>query len=411
MRGSSDVWSAPGNGGGSKPYAIVIGLDSLQGLQTARVLAARDVPVIGIAKNSDAYACRTRVCEEILVTDTGGDRLIDLLSDLGEGFSSMPVLYPCQDKNVILISQHRERLTPWYHIMLPPHEVVETLMSKVTFAEYAQEAGLPIPPTFVLRNREEAETAATALNYPAIVKPAARLRMWSKHTKLKAFVAANPGELLAHYDRIHTWADGLIAQELIQGDDVNHVTANCYFDRRGEPVAMFTSRKLRQWLPTTGQACLSEEIRDENVVKETERLFRGVDYRGLGYLEMKRDERTGTYLIIEPNIGRPTGRSAAAEASGVELLYTMYCDALGWPLPPDREQKFTGVKWIHLVRDLQASIHHWRRGELTPGAWLKSVRGPKSYAIISFRDPLPFLAAMMKAIRSPFTSTVRSGDS
>ncbi len=129
---------------------------------------------------------------------------------------------------------------------------------------------------------------------------------------------------------------------------------------------MFTSRKLRQWPPITGQACLSEEVRDATIVKEAERLFRGVDYRGLGYLEMKRDERTGTYLIIEPNIGRPTGRSASAEAAGVELLYTMYCDALGWPLPRDREQTFTGVKWIHLVRDLQASVYHWRRGDLTP---------------------------------------------
>jgi predicted ATP-grasp superfamily ATP-dependent carboligase len=396
-------------GDGSNPYAIVIGLDSLQGLQTARVLAARNVPVIGIAKNADAFACRTRACEEILVTDTGGEQLIDLLSDLGAGFSSMPVLYPCQDKNVILISRHRERLTPWYHIMLPPHDVVETLMNKVAFAEYAQNAGLPIPRTFVLRNRENAETAANALNYPAIIKPAVRLRLWSKHTKMKAFVATNQSELLAHYDRIHAWADGLIAQELIQGGDVNHVTANCYFDRQGEPVAMFTTRKLRQWYPITGQACLSDEIRDETVVRETERLFRGVDYRGLAYLEMKRDERTDTYFIIEPNVGRPTGRSASAEAGGVDLLYSMYCDALGWPLPPDRDQTFTDVKWIHLVRDLQASIYHWRRGELTPGDWWKSVRGPKTYAIASWRDPVPFIAAVTKGIRSFLSANARNG--
>jgi len=400
---------APRNRVGSKPYAIVIGLDSLQGLQTARVLAAHNVPVIGIAKNADAHACRTRVCEEILVTDTGGDRLIDLLSELGTGFSSMPVLYPCQDKNVIIISRHRDRLESWYHIMLPPHEVVETLMNKVAFSEYAQNVGLPIPTTFVLRNRADAEIAASALAYPAIMKPAVRLRLWSKHTKLKAFVASDPSELLAHYDRVHTWADGLIAQEMVQGGDVNHVTANCYFDRRGEPVAMFTTRKLRQWRPVTGQACLSEEIRDAIVVKETERLFRGVNYRGLAYLEMKRDERTGTYFIIEPNIGRPTGRSASAEAAGVEILYSMYCDALGWPLPQDRKQTFTDIKWIHLVRDFQASIYHWRRGELTPGDWWKSVRGPKSYAIISWRDPVPFLAAVIKAIRLPWSATARKG--
>ena len=40
----------------------------------------------------------------------------------------------------------------------------------------------------------------------------------------------------------------------------------------------------------------------------------------LGYVEAKRDVRTGRHYLIEPNIGRPTGRSAIAEAGGVELL-------------------------------------------------------------------------------------------
>ena len=96
-------------------------------------------------------------------------------------------------------------------------------------------------------------------------------------------------------------------------------------------------------------------------------------------------------MIIEPNIGRPTGRSPIAEAGGVELVYTMYCDALGRPLPAGREQKYSGVKWIYLRWDLQSAFVHWWRGDLTIADWYRSIRGKKAYALFSLTDPGPFL--------------------
>lgn len=381
-----------------KPYAVVVGLDCIQGLQSARILASRKVPVIAVASNPSYYSCRTRVCDEILYTDTGGERLIECLEDLGPSFKEKAVLFPCQDKNVLVISKHRERLEPWYHVMLPDHQIVETLMDKASFYTYAQVKGFPIPCTFILHCREDAERAAQQLNYPVIVKPPYRLRTWSKHTKLKGIIANDPEELLTQYDRHHEWADALIVQELIQGGDRNHYTCNCYFDRRGEPVVTFTSRKIRQWRPETGQACLSEEVKNDIVVTETLRVYCSTEYRGLGYLEMKRDDRSGKYFIIEPNIGRPTGRAATAEAAGVELLYTMYCDAIGLPLPENRQQTYRGVKWMHLLRDLQAALYHWRRGELGFRQWWQSIQGVKAFAIFSWSDPGPFVGAILRAI-------------
>jgi predicted ATP-grasp superfamily ATP-dependent carboligase len=128
------------------------------------------------------------------------------------------------------------------------------------------------------------------------------------------------------------------------------------------------------------------------VLQETIRLFQGVNYQGLGYVEMKRDQRTGKYYIIEPNIGRPTGRSAIAEAGGVELLYTMYCDAVGLPLPENREQQYKGVKWIYFRRDLQSAWYYWSKGQLSlKGLW-QSWRGPKADAVFSWGDMGPFFA-------------------
>jgi predicted ATP-grasp superfamily ATP-dependent carboligase len=79
-------------------------------------------------------------------------------------------------------------------------------------------------------------------------------------------------------------------------------------------------------------------------------------------------------------------------------MYTMYCDAVGLPLPTNRQQKYKGVKWIHLLRDLQAAAYHWRHGELTLKEWWHSVRGRKAYAIFSWSDPMPFLTALFRAV-------------
>jgi hypothetical protein len=53
---------------------------------------------------------------------------------------------------------------------------------------------------------------------------------------------------------------------------------------------------------------------------------------------------------------------------------------------------------MHLLRDFQAAIHHGLRRELSPIQWWRSVRGVKSFAVLSLRDPMPFLTAATQAL-------------
>lgn len=387
------------------PHAIVIGLDCMTGLQTARIMAGHKVPVIGIARNPKHPCCRTNVCEEIIFADTAGQELVGVLEAFGPRLKQKAVLVPCTDMSVLAISRHREKLTGWYHVVLPEPGVVEMLVDKIKFHAYAQEKGFPVPSTFFLRTRAEAEQAAKDLTFPCILKPPLKTPTWEKHTKAKAFKASSPDELLALYDRCSEWADVLMAQEWIEGSDASLYSCNCYFNAESRPLVTFVARKLRQWPPVMGTSCLGEECRNDYVLQETVRLFGGVGFSGLGYVEMKRDERSGKHFIIEPNVGRPTGRSAIAEAAGVELLYAMYCDTVGWPLPANLEQKYGGVKWIYFRRDLQSALHYWRRGDLTLREWWRSWRGRKSDALFSWTDPVPFFADLWKALAALFTRT------
>ncbi len=383
-----------------KPCAIVIGLDGMNGLQTARLLAQRKVPVIAIARDRGHYACKTNCCKKILFADTKSDEFIRTLENLGPQLEQKAVLFPCEDMGVLLVSRHRQSLEQWYHIALPSADVIEMMVDKMAFYEYAQREGFPIPRTLYIHSRAELEIAVNGLTFPCILKPpTSATKKWELNSKLKAYKVTNADELFAVYGRCQSWAEMLLLQEWVEGPESNLFSCNCYFDAHSEPLVTFVARKLRQWPPLIGESSLGEECRDDVILNETVRLFRSIKHHGLGYLEMKRDERTGRYFIIEPNIGRPTGRSAIAEAGGVELIYTMYCDVLGWELPENRVQKYEGVKWIYLRRDLQSALHHWRRGNLTFRSWWQSMRGRKTDAVFSWTDPAPFCFDLVRAGR------------
>jgi D-aspartate ligase len=385
---------------GEVPQAIVVGLDSLVGIQAAHILARHRIPIIAIAKDRKHYGCWTRVCQSILFADTSGEEFVRLLEEQGPKLKQKAVLIPCTDMTVLHISRNRERLAQWYHISLPSTDLVEMLMNKVSFYTYAQQHGFPIPGTRFVNSREDAERAAHDLTFPCVLKPPiSATPAWEQNSKLKAYKVSTPAELLDVYDRSRAWAQDLIIQEWVVGPDRNLYSCNCYLDEHSQPLASFVARKLRQWPPVTGESCLGEECRNDVVLEETVRLYQSVGLRGLGYVEMKQDARSGEHFILEPNIGRPTGRSAIAEAGGVELLYTMYCDAVGWPLPENRQQSYGNVKWMAIRRDTQSALYHWREGDLTLKEWWQSVRGPKTYALFSWSDPGPFVGDLVRGFR------------
>jgi D-aspartate ligase len=384
-------------GAEARPPAVVVGLDCVTGLQTTRLLAARGIPVIGIAANPGHFCARSRVPERTIAAPTEGDGLTRALDALGPELRGRgpAFLLPCTDAAVLTISRDRDRLADPYRFVLPPHEVIERLMDKVAFAEHALGHGLPIPATVVLRSRADAERAAATLAYPILLKPGLKTPEWLTRSRAaKVYTTRDPDALLRTYDRISAWTPALVAQTWVDGGEDALYSCNAYFDRDGRPQATFVARKIRQWPPDTGTSSLGVEVRDDTVLETSIDLFTSAGYRGLAYLEMKRDARSGSYAIIEPNLGRPTGRSAIAERGGVELLLTAYCDALGLPLPAARQQRYRGVKWIYWRHDLQAAAVAMRRRQLTLRGWWRSVRGPSIEAVASLRDPLPMVAEL-----------------
>lgn len=382
----------------SRGAVVVMGLDCPTGLQAARVFTERGIDVIGIASNPRHPCARTRSCRRIVIAERDPESMAAALFELADQLEDRAVLLPCTDLAVIGVARHRKALGKHFLTSVPCETVIRALMDKAAFAEFAAQHSLPIPETHVIRSRADAERVAPNASYPGVFKPSVKTPQWDDQATGKTLIVESPAELLESYDRHARCAEAFVVQELIPGDDTEHFTCDGYFTEEGDPLVTFTTRKLRQWPPTVGQGCLSVECRNDAVREEAIRLFRKAGHYGQGYLEAKWDARTGRHLIIEANVGRPTGRSAAAERAGVELLMTMYCDLVGEPLPVDRVQKYRGVKWIFLRRDLQACARLLITGRAGPLAILRSWKGPFAFAIFALRDPVPFLADLWSAL-------------
>jgi D-aspartate ligase len=393
--------SGPHQAQGQRAPAVIIGLDCLPGIQTARILAENGVPVIGIARDPNHPFSHTNTCDAIRFTALGQDELMSELEVIASQFEQKAVLYPCTDSSVLLVSRNRQVLQERYHIALPESDTLEMLMDKASFYRFAQERGLPVPTTFLLRNRADAIAASEQIPFPCIMKPAFKTSNWERNAAgAKAYLLSSAQELMAAYGRCSSWAESIVAQEWVRGTDADLYSCNCYFDGQSKPIVTFVARKLRQNPPILGVSASGEECRNDTVLKQTVELFTNVHLRGLGYLEMKRDAQSGKYRIIEPNIGRPTGRSAIAEAGGVPLIYSMYCDLAGLPLPAHRTQSYEGAKWTYFKNDIASSWYYWKKDELTLMQWVRSLRGRRRDAVFSWSDPMPFLLDWWTPVRA-----------
>lgn len=381
--------------------AVILGVDSITGLQSARLLADRGIEVMGVARNGRHFASASRRLRAVV--EASSDDLVGVLESFDAALGRPFVVIPCSDSWVSALAGSRPRWPHHVRSVSPEPDMIDTLMSKVGFSEFAARNGFAVPRTVVLADGEGIEGPIQELRFPLVVKPDRKPANWDAWMGGKVSVARDPAQLRSVVRRGLQRADSLIVQEWVEGGEDALLSFNGYFDRHSMPLAAFTARKLRQWPPGAGTSASGEEIRDDEIVDLAIELFQKASFRGLAYLEVKRRSSDGLPVLIEANVGRPTGRSAICEAGGVELVYSAYRDALGLPPLSDNRQLYRGVKWVYLRHEVQAAVSAMRGGELTGRQWLRSLRGRKVYAVWSVGDPLPFFVDIYHTVRKVLT--------
>jgi D-aspartate ligase len=376
------------------PSALVIGLDGITGLQTSRILARRGVRVVGIAADGRHPACRTNTCPRVVVAPTEGDGLLAALDHLAVSERGA-LLFPCTDASVRTLVDAPERLDAFLAV-LPSSEAVDILMDTQRLWEFAASRSLPMTPTRIVHDLADADRAAADLRFPCVVEPSLRHPRWeASGPKLRRFADARAWSAAAG-GLLELDPDLVVRQ--CPPDEGRSYSCDFYVSPKGMPILTFVSRTLRRWPPLAGTSSLVEAVNDLAVRDLALDVVSNLPIIGLGHVEVGRDPATGADHLIRVSAGGPTRQSAIAEAGGVELLYTMYRDAVGAPLPVGRLQRDHAVRWVHLVLDLRSALRHLGTGALTPLDWLRSMRGAKVSPDVDLSDLRPSFSGIARGI-------------
>jgi len=275
---------------------------------------------------------------------------------------------------------------------MPDRDVAEATINKRAQYDMATRAGMLCPQTLFPENRADLERMGHQLEYPAIIKPYySYLWQLTFAGERKGFSVGNQEELIDRFENDLPPDTPVLVQSVIPGPNTNHYALSVYVSRTGEPLAIFASRKVRQFPVDFGVGTLLESCRCEDVVDLGLKLFNGIGFRGIGELEFKKDERDGRLKMIEVN-PRLWEQNSLATRCGANFPLIEYLDLTGQAPAPQTSYR-QGVFWLNEGQDFMAFWTYHKRGELSVASWLRSVARARSFSTFAWNDPMPFLSA------------------
>lgn len=382
--------------------AIVLG-GEVNGLAVIRSLGRLGIRVAAVhaAKPGDParYSRYPALTGEVSV-DATDEVLLQAISDCaGRVGGHRIVLIPTTDRFSELLAAHEPALRPDFVVCNPQAGVCEAFLDKWSTAELCRKHGVLIPATACPTGREQLDAAAASMNYPVIVKP--RLTFGTGFPGKNA-VFSDAGSLRGFFQD-HDLLGKCVVQEIIPSGDGDVIVTAAYSGTDGSVRAIYSGRKLRQYLPDYGATCFGVSERHPELELATRRLLDSIRYRGFSALEFARSRTDGKHYFLELNT-RTYYHNQLFSDAGVDLTQIGFVDAVGLDyrsvigVPVQRE----GLVWLDFRRDFQSMRIKRRAGRITLSSWFISLFSASSFAVWNSRDPLPFLASCAHRVADLF---------
>jgi len=270
------------------------------------------------------------------------------------GLFGCSVLFPADDRAVEFVTGNAQALSRFVTLAPNPAPAMrEKIRCKVAFTQLLSELGLDHP-------RSAQGDSPRKLHDDALVRlrPPWMVKASSRSGGQGIFRCETPAELTAACRLLEAEGAQFLIQEFVPGPD-----ADCSFLAVNGTVLAATTQhsvtKGRDYAPAT-------EIRlhpHPELQAMAERLAAALGWNGLAHLDAVRDERDGSYKLLELN-PRCWGSLLASTAAGVNFPKLLVAAAMGWRVeqPQMRPGRFY-MGGLGLRRALGRDGPRWRISE------------------------------------------------
>jgi D-aspartate ligase len=359
-------------------------------LGIARSAGRLGIPVYRVALESrapDALSRFSRGWRSIPAGATA-DQILEALHELNRDLGRA-ILIPVDDAGSVFVEEHAGPLEHDFLFPRQPEGLARALSSKREMYELCRAHHIPTPLSVFPESELEVLEHARLATFPIVAKCINAGD--APPSSPRVAIAENREELIEAYRLMESpGGHNVMLQEYIPGTPETVWMFNGYFDEQSECKIGFTGKKIRQSPAYTGATTLGVCLANPTVQEATMRFMKALGYKGILDIGYRFDHRDNEYKLLDvnPRIGA-TFRLFVGH-NGMDVLRALYLDLTGQDVPPARAQD--GRRWIVEPLDIASSITYGRRGDLTLGTWVRSLRGVREAAWFAFDDPLPFLA-------------------
>jgi D-aspartate ligase len=369
-----------------RPAGVVLLGGSHGALSAARSFGRRDIPVVLVTDDHplprlSRYIRRSFAWPGAL-SPRAGEWLIELGTE--HGWQDW-LLIPCADAEVRCIAENLPRLRSAFAVVGTGWSDLQKVCDKQLLVTTAAAAGVAFPRNYRVRSADDA--AHIEVQFPVVLKPAMRTER-NAFTSSKAWRANSRDELVERYRAaaVLVGRDEVVVQELIPGGGEAQFSYAALWHANA-PVVEMTARRTRQYPIEFSHTSTFVEVVDDDAVKVAARkLLSSIGFEGLVEVEFKFDARDASYKVLDVN-PRAWSWLALCEAAGQDLPVLMRDIARGEAVAPVQAE--AGHAWVHLSKDIVVAVQLMFRGELTIGAYFKSLRQKLTFAAFAWDDPLP----------------------
>jgi len=298
---------------------------------------------------------------------------------------------PGSDASVLALSNHREALGEGFQLGLPPREVVDRCVNKVTMLEDAAAAGLASPQSIACGNPDEARATAAELGYPVLLKP--RQTVFDDAGGLRqrqTFIAEDEASLLA---ALPEFGLPCLLQRFERGKVVS-IAGVAAGDRL---LAIAFSRYERTWPPLAGPVSASRTAAPPgDLLQSVGALIEALGWQGIFELELI-EKADGGFAAIDFN-PRLYGSVALATRAGAPIP-AVWCD---WLLRGEVSECVAspGVFYRWEEAEVRNTLLSLRTGRVRQALSVARPRRPLARAYLRWSDPGPAAAMFLRLVKS-----------